>query len=203
MRADQGSRMNEDDFKICKKSGLRRLLIGVESGSQEMMDWLKKDIKLPQVYRCADLCKKLGISVIFPFIVGFLNETQQSVDSTVKVAKKLNSMHFNFSTPIFYFKPYPGTKITLDAAAEGYQLPKTTQEWSHFDYIGSKGPWVSDEKYAFFEKFKFYLKLGHGKQDKLYKPLQWLAKLRCKYGFYRFPFEKIIADKIISKQKLS
>ena len=44
MRADQGSRLTIEDFQICKDSGLRRLLIGVESGSQEMMDWLKKDI---------------------------------------------------------------------------------------------------------------------------------------------------------------
>ena len=37
MRADQGSRMTEEDFDTCKAAGLRRVLVGVESGSQEMM----------------------------------------------------------------------------------------------------------------------------------------------------------------------
>lgn len=203
MRADQGSRMTEEDFKTCKKSGLRRLLIGVESGSQEMMDWLKKDIKLPQVYRCADLCKEIGISVIFPFIVGFPNETDSSVEATVSVAKKLNRMHPEFSTPIFYFKPYPGTKITIDAEKDGFQLPQSTQEWAEFDYIGSKGPWVSDEKYVFFERFKFYMKLAYSKQNIAYKPFQWLAQLRCKYQFYFFPFEQKLAKMFIEKQELS
>ncbi|KAA1244134.1 radical SAM protein [Aquimarina sp. RZ0] len=203
MRADQGSRLTEEDFKTCVNSGLRRLLIGVESGSQEMMDWLKKDIKLEQVYQCAERCKNLDVSVIFPFIVGFPEETDKSIEATVNVAKELNSMHHNFSTPIFYFKPYPGSKITEDVLKKGYVLPRTIEEWADFDYIGSSGPWVSQEKYDFFERFKFYLKLAYSKQRILYKPIQALAKLRCKHTFFKLPLEKKIADVLISKQQLS
>ena len=53
MRADQGKRLSDEVWEHCKQSGLRRLLIGVESGSQETMDWMKKDIKLSQVFFCA------------------------------------------------------------------------------------------------------------------------------------------------------
>lgn len=204
MRADQGVRLSVEDFKILKKSGLRRLLIGVESGSQEMMDWMKKDIKLEQVFECAERCQDLGISVIFPFIVGFPNESDKSIVETVKVAKQLNAMSPNFSTPIFYFKPYPGTQITFDVVAdEGYQLPKSTKEWSGFDYIGSSGPWVSTEKYIFFENFKFYLKLAYSKQSILLKPLQFLAKLRCHFDYYNLSFEKKLADLLIKREELS
>jgi len=195
--------MSDDDFKICVKSGLRRLLIGVESGSQEMMDWLKKDIKMEHVYLCADRCKSLGISVIFPFIVGFPEESDKSVDDTVKMALKLNKMHYNFSTPIFYFKPYPGTSITDNVVQSGYKLPKTTQEWSNFDYIGSSGPWVSNKKYKFFEKYKFYLKLGYTKQKWFFYPIQVLAKLRCRFNFYNFSLDKFIIDKLKKEQRLS
>ena len=203
MRADQGSRLTDDDFKLCVKSGLRRLLIGVESGSQEMMDWLKKDIKMEQVFLCAERCKKLGIAVIFPFIVGFPEETQKSVNATVKTALQLNSMHYNFSTPIFYFKPYPGTSITDNVVQAGYKLPKTTQEWSDFDYIGSSGPWVSKEKYAFFEKFKFYMKLGYTKQQWFFFPIQLIAKLRCRLNFFNFSVDKYLVESFKKEQQLS
>jgi radical SAM superfamily enzyme YgiQ (UPF0313 family) len=203
MRADQGSRMSDEDFAICAASGLRRLLIGVESGSQEMMDWLKKDIKLEQVFMCADRCRKLGISVIFPFIVGFPEESERSIDATVDVALRLNSMHPEFSTPIFYFKPYPGSKITQDVIKNGYELPKTIHEWSNFDYIGSSGPWVSDEKYDFFEKFKFYMKLGYSKQNFAVKPFQAIARFRCRHKFFRIPVEKKLASLLFTKQQLS
>lgn len=203
MRADQGVRMSEDDFRICKKSGLRRLLIGVESGSQEMMDWLKKDIKIEQVYRCAEICKKLEIAVIFPFIVGFPEESDESVAETVRVSKKLNKMHPSFMTPIFYFKPYPGTTITDEIVKKGYVLPKTIQDWANFDFVDSIGPWVSSEKYEFFEKFKFYLKLAYSKQKTVYKPIQFLAKVRCKSLYFGFPIEKKIFDFLSSKEQLS
>lgn len=203
MRADQGVRMTDHDFLTCKKSGLRRLLIGVESGSQEMMDWLKKDIKLEHVFTCAERCKKLNIAVQFPFIVGFPNESDASIKSTVEVAHILNSMSKNFSTPIFYFKPYPGTKITEDVVKNGYELPGTLEEWATFDYVNSIGPWVSTEKYIFFERFKFYLKVAYSRQSLLFYPLQKIAHWRCKKRAFSFPFEKVIIEKILPKQQLS
>ena len=56
MRADQGTRMHEDLFKLCKRSGLRKVMIGIEAGSQETLDWMKKDIKVEQVYDSAAKC---------------------------------------------------------------------------------------------------------------------------------------------------
>lgn len=203
MRADQGARLTEEDFALCAASGLRRLLIGVESGSQEMMDWLKKDIKMEQVYLCAKRCKKYGISVIFPFIVGFPDESNESVRSTVDMALELNQMHPQFSTPIFYFKPYPGSAITTEITSNGYRLPETIHEWAEFDYIGASGPWVDTSKYKFFERYKFYLKLGYSKQRIVLFPLQWLARKRCEKLWFSFPVEKWVHHQLFKEQQLS
>ena len=204
MRADQGERLTDKVWMLCKQSGLRRLLIGVESGSQEMMDWMKKDIKLSQVFYCADKCKQLDISVIFPFIVGFPSESDESVAETIKVIKQLRSQSSNFDTPIFYFKPYPGSKITAEVVDNGYKLPSTTEEWGDFDYIGSSGPWISKEKEKFFEAFKFYLKLGYGKKGgALAYPLKKIGQWRCNNDQYKFPIEKYIIEKIKPQQRLS
>ena len=142
-------------------------------------------------------------AVQFPFIVGFPEESDKSIAATINVALKLNSMHSKFATPIFYFKPYPGTKITDAVINNGYSLPKNIYEWSNFDYIGSSGPWVSEEKYDFFEKFKFYLKLAYSHQNIIYKPLQWLSQFRCKYKYFDLPIEKKIVDLFFKKQHLT
>ena len=204
MRADQGERMPDEVWKLCKQSGLRRLLIGVESGSQEMMDWMKKDIKLSQVFFCAEKCKELDISVIFPFIIGFPSESDKSVAETVKVIKQLRTKSPKFDTPIFYFKPYPGSTITQEVVDNGYKLPSTTEEWGDFDYIGSSGPWVSKEKEKFFEAFKFYLKLGYGRKGRaITYPLKKIGQWRCINDNYKFPVEKFIIEKFLPKQQLS
>lgn len=204
MRADQGSRMSFEEFELCKKGGLRRLLIGVESGSQEMMDWLKKDIKIEQVLLCAERCMELGIHVIFPFIVGFPKESDKSIESTKNMIRDLAFMSPNFQTPIFYFKPYPGTQITNDVVASGeYVMPSTIQEWSEFDYVGSKGPWVSEEKFDTFEKLKFYLKLYRKKNNPIVWPISKLAKRRIRRQKFGFPIEKKVIELFVREQKLS
>ena len=204
MRADQGERLSDKVWQLCKQSGLRRLLIGVESGSQEMIDWMEKDIKLSQVFFCAEKCREFGIAVIFPFIVGFPGETDRSVEESVKVIKQLKNMSSDFDTPVFYFKPYPGSAITQKVVNDGYELPTSTEEWGNFDYIGSSGPWVSKEKESFFDAFKFYLKVGYGrKRSSLFYVLNKIAKWRCENDNYKFPVEKFIIEKIRPSQRLS
>ena len=46
------------------------------------------------------------------------------MDASIEVAKKLRSMSSAFETPIFYFKPYPGSAIVTEAVARGFELPR-------------------------------------------------------------------------------
>ncbi len=204
MRADQGRRMELEELKICKEGGLRRLLIGVESGSQEMMDWLKKDIKLVDVFQCAKWCKELDLQVIFPFIVGFPGETDESVEASKKVIRELAFMSDGFETPIFYFKPYPGTAITQDVVDKGeYEMPESIQEWAEFDYVGSRGPWVDESKFDFFENYKFYLRLLRQRKRIWLRPMTTIARWRLKRYYFGFPIEKWIYDRSKVSKKLS
>jgi radical SAM superfamily enzyme YgiQ (UPF0313 family) len=155
MRADQGVRMPEDIWATCKRAGLRRLLVGVESGSPDMLKRIKKDIKLEQVFETARRMTQFGIAGNFPFIVGFPEESSASVEISLDVARQLREMSPDFQTPIFYFKPYPGSEIVADAVARGFQLPASLEEWSQFDFVdGPPGPWVSPEKFERVEAFK-------------------------------------------------
>ena len=187
----------------CKQSGLRRVIIGVESGSQAMMDWIKKDIRLDQVFISAEKCLRHGVAVIFPFIVGFPNETDESVRASLEVAKRLRALSPNFQTPIFYFKPYPGSSITEDAVREGHQLPCSLDEWADFDFIGSAGPWVSPERYQLVERFKFYQQIAWDQPKAWQKPLQQLARWRCERDFYALPIEKVVSNWLRPQQRLS
>jgi anaerobic magnesium-protoporphyrin IX monomethyl ester cyclase len=204
MRADQGFRLSDEEFALVKRSGLRRVLVGVESGSQEMMDWLKKDIKIEQVWHVAEQCKRLGIEVIFPFIVGFPDESDKSFNASLDMARKLSAMSSGFTTPIFYFKPYPGSQITEEVVAKGYELPKNLEEWTDFDYVGgSSGPWVSPERFRKVERFKFYNKVAHGKLPWYATPARWIARQRMENDFFDYPVEQIVANKLMPRKQLS
>ncbi|MBV7327656.1 B12-binding domain-containing radical SAM protein [Chloroflexi bacterium TSY] len=203
LRADQGVRLTDDVMKLCVRSGLRRVMIGVESGSQEMMDWMQKDVTVEQVLASAELCVRHGLGAIFPFIVGFPGESAESVQATLTLTKHLRAMSPQFETPIFYFKPYPGSRITQDVVDMGYRLPETLEEWADFDYIGSAGPWVNEEKYHHIERFKFYNRFAGGPETWFRRPLQTIARWRCRRDFYRMPLEKLVVERLKPQPRLS
>ena len=139
MRADQGVRLPADVWARCKQSGLRRLLVGVESGSNEMLKRIHKDIKIEQVFahRGEDAATTASPD-IFPFIVGFPDESDESIQASLDCAKKLRSMSPEFLTPIYYFKPYPGSALVIEAVARGFRLPETLEAWAQFDYVAGE-----------------------------------------------------------------
>jgi radical SAM superfamily enzyme YgiQ (UPF0313 family) len=203
LRADQADRLTDDMFELCVRSGLRRVMIGVESGSQEMLDWMTKDITLEQVMHAAERCVQYGIGAIFPFIVGFPDETDASVRATMRMIKRLRAMSPRFETPVFYFKPYPGSKITEAVVRNGYRLPSTLDEWAAFDFIGSSGPWVSARKHQLIERFKFYNRFAWGPERWPRRSLQRIARWRCAHDFYRAPLEKTLVERLKPLPRLS
>jgi anaerobic magnesium-protoporphyrin IX monomethyl ester cyclase len=203
LRADQGVRLGEERFAYCVRSGMRRVLVGVESGSQEMLDWMQKDVTIEQVLETAEMCVRHKVAGIFPFIVGFPGESDESVDATLTMIKRLRAMSPSFETPLFYFKPYPGSKITQDIEQAGYGLPTTLEEWAGFDFIGSAAPWVSSDKHRLIERFKFYNRFAGGPETWMRKPLQLLSRWRCERDFYDFPLEQKLVERIMPSPRLS
>jgi anaerobic magnesium-protoporphyrin IX monomethyl ester cyclase len=204
MRADQGVRLPDEVWQLCKQSGLRRLLVGVESGDEAMLERIKKDVSLVEVFRTAGKMRELGIAGIFPFIVGFPGESDASVDATIACARRLRAMSPEFETPIFYFKPYPGSALVTEAVANGFVLPDSLTDWSSFDYVqGLPGPWVSPAKYQLIERFKFFLDLASRRRGTRASLLRRVAQLRCERKDFRFPLEMHVLRWLFPAQELS
>ncbi len=201
MRADQGVRLGEEIFGLCARSGMRRVLIGVESGSPEMLERIMKDTTVEQIVECAEMCVRHGVAVIFSFIVGFPGETEQQLMQTVSLVKRLRSMSPAFETPIFYYKPYPGSSLSVGLSDA---MPNDLAGWANFDYVqGEAGQWVSPATFEFMERFKFYNRYAWGAERIAKKPLQALARLRCEHNWYRYPLEKLIMDRVRPPVELS
>ena len=170
---------------------------------KNMLKRIKKDITIDKVFHTAKRMRDLGIAGIFPFIVGFPDENEASVEATIACAKRLRAMSETFETPIFYFKPYPGSAIVAEAVANGFELPDSLADWSQFDFVAcDPGPWVSAEKYQLIERFKFFLDLASSRR----RGTSWLrrlAELRCERGDFRWPIEMRLANWLRPAEKLS
>jgi anaerobic magnesium-protoporphyrin IX monomethyl ester cyclase len=194
MRADQGARLDERALMACRHAGLRRVMVGLESGSQSMLDWMNQDARLEQAFVTAAKCRQQSIGVLFNLIVGFPNEPPESISATLAAAKALRAFGPDFQVALFYYRPYPGTPMTDDLARSGYSLPRSLREWAAIERNGSRTPWVDAGKRAVIERFRFYQRVGWAKPSKWRLPIQWLARWRCRRDLYAFPIEKAIAE---------
>jgi radical SAM superfamily enzyme YgiQ (UPF0313 family) len=136
--------------------------------------------------------------------VGFPEEDDESVQASLDCAKRLRALSPGFKTPIYYFKPYPGSELVIEAVEKGFRLPETLEAWAEFDYVaGMPGPWVSAEKYRLIERFKFFQELAWHPVSRGKRLLQQIARLRCSRDEYRWPVEMLFTRWLVSAETLS
>lgn len=204
MRADQGRRIKDETFALCKQAGLRRVMIGLEAGAQETIDWIQKDIKVEDMWLSAEKLIRHRIGAIINVIVGFPGESPESVAETLRVAKELRAMSSEFELAVFHFKPYPGNPIAERLKAENYRFPATLQEWADFDYIGSSSDWLTPAQRAEIEHFKFYQRLAYsGNRSLIRRPLQALSRWRVENRVYALPLDRRLVEWLKPAQALS
>ena len=190
MRGDQGARLDEQVLALARRAGLRRVMVGLESGSQAMLDWMKKDVDVDEVFTTADKCRRAGIAMLVNLIVGFPGEPHESVVATLGAAKRLRAMGPDVQVAIFYYKPYPGTPITAALAAEGFPLPARLDEWAELDSDRAPSPWVSPVKRRLVDRFTFYQRIAWAPPSAWRAPVQAVARWRCKHDCYAVPVER-------------
>lgn len=108
--------LDYDTLKTLRQNGLRLLLVGFESGNQEILDGVKKGIKLEVARKFMANCNKLGIKVHGAFILGLPNETQETIEATIRFACEV-SPH---SIQVSIASPYPGTELYQQAEENGW-----------------------------------------------------------------------------------
>ena len=104
-----------DRFRLYPKRRSPDALLDPDDPVEQM----RKDIKIEQVFHTAEKMLKYDIAGHFPFIVGFPDESDASIQATLDCAKRLRSLSPDFLTPIYYFKPYPGSELAVLGVKEG------------------------------------------------------------------------------------
>jgi len=120
-----------DTLKAMKAAGCRLLIVGYESGDQQILKNIKKGATLDMARRFTANCHKLGLVIHGDFIVGLPGESRESLRHTIDFAKELDVETIQVSIA----HPYPGTEffdyvkkndlITIDSMTDesGHQLP--------------------------------------------------------------------------------
>src|SRR5262245_8315571 len=105
-----------ETLKVLKANGLRLLLVGYESGSQAILNNVKKGIRLDRAREFTRAAKALGITIHGTFIMGLPGETRETIDETIRFALDIDPDTLQVSLAA----PYPGTALYREARARGW-----------------------------------------------------------------------------------
>ena len=150
VRVDELIKAEPRLLSLLERTGVSHLHIGAESGSQRMLDLMKKDITVEQTTQLNKRLKDFpGITPTYNFFSGIPTETDADIRSSTELIRKMINDNPNcLITAYNQFTPYPGTVLFDLALRHGLKSPERLEDWIDFDQsdFAHKSPWLTKER---------------------------------------------------------
>lgn len=199
-RTDQVDRLSDDELRLLRRSGLKRIFFGIESGSKDVLKTVNKRLDLETAYRTAERCYAAGVEASFNLIFGLPGEGPADLRDTIAMVDTIGKRNPEAAFFTNIFSPYPGSPIFPEAVRLGVQEPRTLEEWAQFHPKIQKLPWLEGKAHSRIQRIRDYIRIGYsarkmvvhrpqGFKDLVRRGLQALARMRLRRLAVGFPVE--------------
>lgn len=160
-RLNQDSRtVREDMFALAADAGCESISFGIESGSQYILDMMRKQASVDQNLKAIKMAHNYGMEVKIYLVSNFPGETEETIDQTIDFVRKAEPDKWMISN----FAPLPGCDVYN--YPEKYNVEWISDNWSEFFLVGKNAGFIPCFTTKDLSKEKqIYL------HDKLYKGL--------------------------------
>ena len=180
-----------ETLKAMKDAGCRLLIVGYESGDQQILKNIKKGATIERARQFTKDCHKLGLVVHGDFILGLPGETRETIRNTIDFAKELDVETIQVSVA----HAYPGTELYDYAMKSGFMVADTKMvdegghQMAHIQYPGLPADEIMESVHRFYDEYYFRPKAVYrilrkaafdgGERKRLYKEAKSFLKLRA------------------------
>ncbi|RFD20482.1 hopanoid biosynthesis associated radical SAM protein HpnJ [Komagataeibacter melaceti] len=181
-------------LEVLKANGLRLLLVGYESGNQQILHNIKKGMRVETAREFTKNCHELGIKIHGTFILGLPGETKETIQETIKFATEINPHTLQVSLAA----PYPGTFLHKQATENGWLDEKNAELIDdngvqiaplHYPHLSHTEIFQSVEE--FYRKFYFRApKIASIVNEMVRSPQMMKRRLREGVEFFQFLRER-------------
>lgn len=126
-----------ETLKVMRDNGLRLLLVGYESGNQQILHNIRKGMRVDVARRFTKDCHELGITIHGTFILGLPGESKETIEETIRFATEINPHTIQVSLAA----PYPGTELYRQAIDHGWL------DQEHADLVDAHGVQIAPLHY--------------------------------------------------------
>jgi hopanoid biosynthesis associated radical SAM protein HpnJ len=181
-----------ETLKVMRECGLRLLLVGFESGNQQILNNIRKGTRIDRIRQFVRDCKRLGIKIHGTFILGLPGETRETIQKTIEYAREIDPDTIQVSLAA----PYPGTELYAQAAANGWLKQDTLLDEHGLQEAALEYPDLSREE--IFRSVEDFYRRFYMRPRPILRILKEMAldrqecarRLREGYEFVRFLSER-------------
>jgi len=186
-----------ETLKVLRDNGLRLLLVGYETGNQQILYNIKKGMRIDVARKFTRDCHELGITIHGTFILGLPGETKETIQETIRFATEINPHTIQVSLAA----PYPGTFLFNQAVENGWldaDHAELVDEHGiqiaplHYPHLSHQE--IFDSVETFYRRFYFRAgKIASIVGEMVMSPEMMVRRLREGVEFFRFLREREMA----------
>jgi len=166
-----------ETLEVMRYNGLRLLLVGYETGNQQILNNIKKGMRIDIARRFTKDCHELGITIHGTFILGLPGETKETIEETIRFAAEINPHTIQVSLAA----PYPGTYLHRQAVENGWL------DIGHAELIDERGVQIAPLHYP------------HLSHTEIFESLETFYK---RFYFRRKKIASLVAEMVKSPQMM-
>jgi radical SAM superfamily enzyme YgiQ (UPF0313 family) len=204
-------RSSDADIRLMRQSGLRRVFIGAESGSDDVLRSVNKvrfqDTKV--LHQVAEKCHRAGITCTFSLIFGLPGESESDRRQTLAMIREVKSQSPTTEFHSNIYTPYPGAPNFRHAISMGLREPGSLEEWADFYPKFQRLPWIDEGTHQHIQRMRDYIRIAYGAapvrarstlRETAHRALAPIARARLNRDRYGLPLE-LWALKSVSRVK--
>ncbi|MBD3264117.1 MAG: radical SAM protein [Candidatus Omnitrophica bacterium] len=198
IRPDYLTRRGEGLVSFLQSRGCKSLTMGIESGSNKVLEKIGKGITTEDVFKVNRIMSKSRIKPLYVAILGFPYDNKHTINETYAMAVRLAFENPGAKIDLVKLIPTPATKILDECCRRGFKRPESLVEWSEvFDKMMSRyAYWLEDDAMRWLTKCRYIMLVLWLKDAKplfagrfIFYLFGGLFLLRQKYQYWGLWFE--------------
>jgi radical SAM superfamily enzyme YgiQ (UPF0313 family) len=157
-------RSSDEDIRLMRRSGLSRVFIGAESGSDDVLRSVNK-VRFQGtriLHQVAEKCYRAGITCTFSLIFALPDETEADRRQTLSLIREIKQKYPTTEFHSNIYTPYPGAPNFQHAVRMGLKEPASLEQWADFYPKFQRLPWVDDKTHRQIQRMRDYIRIAYG-----------------------------------------
>lgn len=212
-RADIMMRYSDATWEAIRRSGCAMIFFGVESGSNETLKEMQKDLRVEETLALAARIRRFGIIPEFSIIFGNPRDPEADAREGFQFARQLKKLNPGAEIVVEHYTPVPQRERMFGGVEKQFRFPATPDEWAtdRWQRFATQKdpstPWLRAGTKRLIDDFELVVSSRWPTVQDIRLPpwgrwiLKRLSGWRYRMGIYTAPWELRFAQQLIDLRK--